>query len=154
MKQEQVQSVEDIRKRQASRTRYRVTVLLFLVLLISVYFFEHREFPETGERADRILLVILVVTTGFLWTKEREQQTELQSMMEQVLAGEARLRDYSVRTIEALVLALEAKNPESRGHSRAVARIAGCIGKELGFTSARLDTLIHSALLHDLASSA
>ena len=68
--------------------------------------------------------------------------TDVQPQMLAVLETEERLQDYYVRTMEALVLALEAKEPESRGHSRAVARIATAIARQMGFTNEELDTII------------
>ena len=53
-------------------------------------------------------------------------------------------------TISALALAVEAKDPYSRGHSDRVARYCIQIGKELSFTQADLNLLRDAAKLHDL----
>ncbi len=150
MRKQTARNIEATRKGLKSRTRYRVTVLLFLIFLALLSIYEHTTFPETAAQTDQVLLVILVFTISFLWMKEREQQVELQMMVEQVLETEQQLEDHALRTMEALVLALEAKDPESRGHSREVARLAAAIGRQMKFSNEQIDTIIHSALLHDL----
>ncbi len=150
MRKQTAKNIETTRKGLRSRTRYRVTVLLFLIFLGLLCVYEHRTFPETAAQADQVLLITLVFTIAFLWLKEREQQVELQMMVEQVLETEQQLEDYALRTMEALVLALEAKDPESRGHSREVARLAAATGRQMGFSNEQIDTTLHAALLHDL----
>jgi putative nucleotidyltransferase with HDIG domain len=50
----------------------------------------------------------------------------------------------------ALVVALDAKDPEARHHSDRVARYAYALGERLGMSAADLDQLTAAALLHDV----
>ena len=52
--------------------------------------------------------------------------------------------------IESLVSTLDAKDPYTRGHSERVARIARCIGEELGLPEEDLEDIYQSGLLHDI----
>lgn len=52
--------------------------------------------------------------------------------------------------IRALSSAIDAKDPYTRGHSERVARLAVCIGSELGCDPDELNTLYLSGLLHDI----
>lgn len=53
-------------------------------------------------------------------------------------------------TISALALAVEAKDPYSRGHSDRVAKYVVAIGKKLNLSPEELNTLRDAAKLHDL----
>ena len=55
-----------------------------------------------------------------------------------------------VRSIDALIKALEAKDFYTRGHSQRVTMYSVAIGKALGFTPAGLENLRRAATLHDL----
>lgn len=53
-------------------------------------------------------------------------------------------------TIKALVLAIEAKDPYTRGHTERVTEYALAVGKNLGFNQKELETLQYAGELHDL----
>ncbi|MFZ3172875.1 MAG: HD domain-containing phosphohydrolase [Carboxydocellales bacterium] len=53
-------------------------------------------------------------------------------------------------TIRAMVNALDARDPYTKGHSDQVARYALLIGKELNFTETELENLRYAGLLHDI----
>ena len=59
-----------------------------------------------------------------------------------------------VRTIEALALAIEAKDYTTHSHLRRVEMYAVEIGKELGLTDSELEGLRAAALLHDIGKLA
>ena len=56
--------------------------------------------------------------------------------------------------IEALAMAIDARNPSQSGHSNRVAQIATAIGTTLGIGGVRLETLRRAALLHDVGTLA
>jgi putative nucleotidyltransferase with HDIG domain len=56
--------------------------------------------------------------------------------------------------IEALAMAIDARNPSQAGHSNRVAQIATAIGTTLGIGGVRLETLRRAALLHDVGTLA
>jgi HD-GYP domain-containing protein (c-di-GMP phosphodiesterase class II) len=60
------------------------------------------------------------------------------------------IRDHFINSIESLVQALEAKDPETRGHSLRVRDYASAIGKHLLRDPEMLQALEISALLHDI----
>jgi diguanylate cyclase (GGDEF)-like protein/putative nucleotidyltransferase with HDIG domain len=59
-----------------------------------------------------------------------------------------------LRTIEALALAIEAKDHSSRGHLRRVRIFATEIGKELGLSPTELEALKAASILHDIGKLA
>jgi putative nucleotidyltransferase with HDIG domain len=61
-----------------------------------------------------------------------------------------RLEHGYVATIEALIGALEAKDPYTAGHSSRVASYAGAIARELGLEDGAVDELQTGAILHDI----
>jgi HD-GYP domain-containing protein (c-di-GMP phosphodiesterase class II) len=56
--------------------------------------------------------------------------------------------------IVALIAAVEAKDPYTRGHSQRVAALATSIGRELRLPSERLRVLSRAAILHDIGKIA
>jgi HD-GYP domain-containing protein (c-di-GMP phosphodiesterase class II) len=64
------------------------------------------------------------------------------------LAGALRLSYLD--TVHALVKALEAKDPYTRGHSERVAEYSERVGKRFGLGTVRLKVLYSAALLHDI----
>jgi HD-GYP domain-containing protein (c-di-GMP phosphodiesterase class II) len=55
----------------------------------------------------------------------------------------------SVGAIESLVIALEAKDKYTAGHSRRVTEISIAIAKEMGLSEKQLDDVRWGSLLHD-----
>ena len=62
----------------------------------------------------------------------------------------AREEAYLGSEVRALMLALEAKDTSTEEHTRRVARLAVCVGEELGLTPSRLRALALGGLLHDM----
>jgi putative nucleotidyltransferase with HDIG domain len=60
------------------------------------------------------------------------------------------LRDSYFRTVQALVAAVEAKDPYTRWHSTNVAKYAVSIARDMGFSPTQLEELHIAAILHDV----
>lgn len=60
------------------------------------------------------------------------------------------IRDAYRSTVEVLARALEAHDPERRGHAERVAQYAGEAGRLLGLQGPQLEDLLHAALFHDV----
>ncbi|MER3453482.1 MAG: metal-dependent phosphohydrolase, partial [Acidimicrobiia bacterium] len=69
-------------------------------------------------------------------------------------ASYLRLREGYEAALGVFVNAIDAKDRYTAGHSARVARFAGYIGEELGFTSTDLERLRIAALLHDIGKLA
>lgn len=61
-----------------------------------------------------------------------------------------KLKSTYVDTVSALVQALEAKDPYTRGHSERVAQYADMIARELKLPDEKIEILRYAALLHDI----
>jgi putative nucleotidyltransferase with HDIG domain len=81
----------------------------------------------------------------------KEYQQQLQQKVEEQ-TGE--IRRLFLGSIEALVVALEAKDKYTAGHSRRVTEIALAIGRELNFPEEDLENLRWGSLLHDVGKIA
>jgi len=55
-----------------------------------------------------------------------------------------------VETVDALMLAMEARDKYTEGHSKRVAEISACIAKELRYSQLKIEQLNMAALLHDV----
>ncbi len=58
-------------------------------------------------------------------------------------------RGYT-EVVSALVEAIEAKDPYTRGHTQRVSELAVLVGEEMGLSPDELDMLYRSAMLHDI----
>ncbi|MGQ0702759.1 MAG: HD-GYP domain-containing protein, partial [Gemmatimonadales bacterium] len=63
---------------------------------------------------------------------------------------ETHLQQTAIATLEALVNALEAKDPYLRGHSARVADMAATVAKELGLSDDQIDGVRTGGRLHDI----
>ncbi len=64
------------------------------------------------------------------------------------------LRESYFRTVQALVAAVEAKDPYTRWHSTNVAKYAVAIGREMGLSPSQLEEIHIAAILHDVGKIA
>jgi HD-GYP domain-containing protein (c-di-GMP phosphodiesterase class II) len=71
-------------------------------------------------------------------------------MVSKVTQTQASLKSLHLNTVKALIEAIEAKDPYTRGHSENVARYAMLLGHELDLSPEALDRLHAAALLHDI----
>lgn len=60
------------------------------------------------------------------------------------------IRNSYLRTLQALVAAIEIKDQFSKGHSSGVAKYAAVIGKEMQLSKGQIQDLIIAAILHDI----
>jgi putative nucleotidyltransferase with HDIG domain len=60
------------------------------------------------------------------------------------------LRESYFRTVQALVAAVEAKDPYTRWHSTNVAKYAVAIGRDMGLSPSQLEEIHIAAILHDV----
>ncbi|MGE5926315.1 MAG: HD domain-containing phosphohydrolase [Gemmatimonadota bacterium] len=79
------------------------------------------------------------------WLKE-----EVAVRSAEVRAERANLERISVATLEALVNALEAKDPYLRGHSARVADFAATIAAEMGYDDESIEKVRTAGRLHDI----
>jgi putative nucleotidyltransferase with HDIG domain len=84
----------------------------------------------------------------------RRQTRQLRERSEALLASYRRLEESSLEAIESLNATVEAKDPDTAGHSLRVQRVALAIGEELDLPADRLDALRFGALFHDIGKIA
>jgi cyclic di-GMP phosphodiesterase len=72
-----------------------------------------------------------------------ERTVELRKMLD-------RLHDASEITLEALVAALDAREHETRAHSKRVSEYTLYLGREMGIDSSLFDVIRRGAMLHDI----
>ena len=84
----------------------------------------------------------------------RRQTRQLRDRSQALLDSYRRLEESSLEAIESLNATVEAKDPNTAGHSLRVQRVALAIGEELGLPPQRLDALRFGALFHDIGKIA
>ncbi len=77
-------------------------------------------------------------------------KAEVAARAAEVRAERANLERISVATLEALVNALEAKDPYLRGHSARVADFAATIAAEMGLDDEKIERVRTAGRLHDI----
>jgi putative nucleotidyltransferase with HDIG domain len=84
----------------------------------------------------------------------RRQTRQLRARSRDLMDSYRRLEESSLEAIESLNATVEAKDPDTAGHSLRVQRVALAIGEQLGLESNRLDALRFGALFHDIGKIA
>lgn len=79
-----------------------------------------------------------------------EKNQELNSLTDKVMRSLKELEDSYMGTMQALTMAVDAKDHYTAGHSFRVASFAKEIGRELGFTEEALANLEKGARFHDI----
>jgi putative nucleotidyltransferase with HDIG domain len=67
-----------------------------------------------------------------------------------VFASSIELKEAHEATIRVFIRAIEAKDTYTAGHAERVAKYALYMGREMGFSPARLEHLRYAALMHDI----
>lgn len=70
--------------------------------------------------------------------------------LHKALRYDERLLDTFRQTVEGFALALEAKHPETHGHSLNVARLAEATARQMGLSDAQVRAVYQAGLLHDI----
>jgi putative nucleotidyltransferase with HDIG domain len=84
----------------------------------------------------------------------RRQTRQLRERSRALMDSYRRLEESSLEAIETLNATVEAKDPDTAGHSLRVQRVALAIGEELGLAPERLDALKYGGLFHDIGKIA
>src|SRR6059058_6211946 len=87
-------------------------------------------------------------------TTLRRQTRELRERSRALMDSYARQEASSLEAVESLNATVEAKDPDTAGHSRRVQRIALALGEQLELSPQRLDALRFGALFHDIGKIA
>jgi putative nucleotidyltransferase with HDIG domain len=82
------------------------------------------------------------------------QTRELRERSRDLLASYERLEESSLEAIESLNATVEAKDPETAGHSLRVQRVALAIAAQLELTAQQVDALRFGSLFHDIGKIA
>jgi putative nucleotidyltransferase with HDIG domain len=82
------------------------------------------------------------------------QTRELRQRERDLLASYERLEESSLEAIESLNATVEAKDPDTAGHSLRVQRVALAIAAQLDLTAQQLDALRFGSLFHDIGKIA
>jgi putative nucleotidyltransferase with HDIG domain len=84
----------------------------------------------------------------------RRQTRQLHERSRALMDSYQRLEESSLEAIESLNATVEAKDPDTAGHSLRVQRVALALGEELGLTAQQLDALRFGSLFHDIGKIA
>jgi putative nucleotidyltransferase with HDIG domain len=84
----------------------------------------------------------------------RRQTRQLRDRSRALMDSYRQLEESSLEAIESLNATVEAKDPDTAGHSLRVQRAALAIGEELGLSAARIDALRFGSLFHDIGKIA
>ena len=99
--------------------------------------------PDAWHIPDQVLLGVMVGLVGYLWLGETR-------LLSQLSKANKSLRDAHVGTLAALVAAVEAKDPYTRGHSEQVRRLSVALAEEMGINAERIAVVSRAAVLHDV----
>lgn len=135
---EEKQLVTDVVTLQFKRFMVLIAVSFALYRLLFALFA-----PNEWHIPDELLLGVMVCLIGYLWLGETRTLSQLSK-------ADKSLRDAHVGTLAALVAAVEAKDPYTRGHSEQVRRLSVALAEEMGLKAERIVVVSRAAILHDV----
>lgn len=80
----------------------------------------------------------------------QERTRELVQAKEERFAALEKLKETLVQMIEAMVIAIEKRDPYTAGHQKRVSLLSTAIARELGLPQERLDAIHLGGLVHDI----
>ncbi len=80
---------------------------------------------------------------------ERHEAARRQAEEERTRSLE-RLRSAMTGIVQAMIMAVEARDPYTAGHQRRVARLAAAIGAEMGLPPDKVDGIRYAGMIHDI----
>ena len=98
-----------------------------------------------------VALALLVRGASITLTR---QTRELRTRSRELLASYQRLEESSLEAIESLNATVEAKDPDTAGHSLRVQQVALAIAAQLELTAQQVDALRFGSLFHDIGKIA
>ena len=151
-----VTTLRYVRNYRLSRLPLHATIVAGLVLLMESllsFFFASVWHVSWWEYHVLMLLGFMTIFYGLILDYRRDASLT-RTISSLLLSGsvEALEQSYS-EVLTALVLAVEAKDPYTKGHSEKVARLAVQLGEQLGLPPERLRVLYQAGLLHTWARS-
>lgn len=87
---------------------------------------------------------------GHLARQFNKMQRAIQLYLDQIQEAALKQKETLLKAIHALVNAIDAKDPYTKGHSRRVSKLSRIIALEMGQTGQLLERTELSALLHDI----
>ena len=83
---------------------------------------------------------------------ERVIREEVEDRTRELEMEKGHLRDLTIRTVETLVMAMEAKDPFQRGHSARVGELAASIAEYMGLAPDVVEDIRIAGRLHDIGN--
>jgi len=99
------------------------------------------------EKSDKLDQLTLLIESGI---KSVSQMRTIQAINEELKDTNEQLEKAYMESISALRLAVDAKDPYTRGHSDRVSEFSVLIGTKLGLSKEELETLRIGGLFHDI----
>jgi len=110
----------------------------------------HFSYGKGGVTEKMLLGVVLILLVTYLLVQEIRNQQILVESSARIVDIQNRLKETNLDTVRSLVLAEEAKDPYTSGHSARVAKYACMIAKELKLTDREVKVLENAGILHDI----
>jgi len=133
---------------------YRIRILILFSFLIICYLVEHYFYREYLTPVVVFAFPLILILIGVIWYKEKAAEMALQEAIEELKKADGRVRDGYLSTMKSLALAIEAKDPYTRGHSSRVVKYALLLAKELGLSEKEEEVIRNAGILHDIGKIA
>jgi putative nucleotidyltransferase with HDIG domain len=87
---------------------------------------------------------------GMMAARIKSREHHLDLLIEELQGLNEQVRRNTVKTVEAMAQALEARDARTRGHAERVGDIAAEIAREMGVAEAAIETVRVGGILHDI----
>ncbi len=127
----------------------KIDLLLQIIHNIGDGNYSNNIMPLTGDRVPEPLRKI-AEAVGMMTVKIKAREYNLDLLIEELQGLNEQVRRNTVKTVEAMAQALEARDACTRGHAERVGHIAAEIAREMGVAEATIETVRIGGILHDI----
>jgi putative nucleotidyltransferase with HDIG domain len=129
--------------------RDKLDLLLEIIHKIGDGDYSNDIMPLTGDTVPEPLRSI-AEAVGMMTVKIKAREYHQDLLIEELQGLNEQIRRNTVKTVEAMAQALEARDASTRGHAERVGLIAAEIAREMGVAEAIIETVRIGGILHDI----
>jgi putative nucleotidyltransferase with HDIG domain len=139
-------------KSMSRSAHFKLTSVVLLLALIIFKALNAWRFPDEEIIPDSVTLVVTLVLLIYLWIHELIDRDRLYAINLELAAAREKMKQSQITALQTLMLTMEGKHPELRGHCRKVSALAEGMAEKLKLPLDEIERVRTAALLHDIGT--
>ncbi len=134
--------------------KFKYEIPILFAVLVSCYLVGYIRNPEYMLPIVAVAFPVMLVVVGVIWFREKATSVSLDEAVRDLRLAKVRLKEGYFSTMRSLALAIEAKDPYTRGHSARVVKYALLIAREMRLSEEERTVIRNAGVLHDIGKIA